>query len=57
MLPVVEDSAVGVTGAVAAGMTVFGYAELMSAQKLEAAGAHHVFTRMTELPDLIANYG
>ena len=53
---VIEDSPVGVTGAIAAVMTVFGYAELMSAQKLEAAGAHHVFTQMSDLPDLIINY-
>ena len=50
---VIEDSAVGVTGAVAAGMTVFGYAELMSENRLRAAGAHHVFDRMENLPSLI----
>ncbi len=49
---VVEDSPTGVTGAVAAGMTVFGYAELMPEEKLLAAGAHHVFSDMAELPSL-----
>ncbi len=49
---VVEDSPVGVTGAVAAGMRVFGYAELMPAEKLLAAGAHQVFGDMTLLPNL-----
>jgi len=51
---VVEDSPIGVTGAVAAGMRVFGFAELMPAERLHAAGAHRVFERMHDLPDLIA---
>ena len=46
---VIEDSPVGVTGAVAAGMMVFGYAELMPENKLRAAGAHRVFDRMEQL--------
>ncbi len=53
---VVEDSPIGVTGAVAAGMNVFGFAELMPAHKLHASGAHQVFDRMHDLPDLIANH-
>jgi len=52
---VVEDSPIGVAGAVAAGMRVFGFAELMPAERLREAGAHHVFTRMRDLPALIAS--
>lgn len=53
---VIEDSPIGVTGAVAAGMTVFGYAELMPELKLRAAGAHHIFDRMEKLPGLTSSY-
>lgn len=50
---VVEDSPVGVEGASAANMTVFGYSELMDADHLLAAGAQCTFSRMSELPGLI----
>ncbi len=55
---VVEDTVVGVTAGVAAGATVFAYSPATSthvdAQELLQAGAHHIFTRMTALPDLLA---
>ena len=51
---VVEDTPLGVTGARAAGMHAFGFAELMPARKLEAAGADLVFDRMPDLPALIS---
>jgi HAD superfamily hydrolase (TIGR01509 family) len=50
---VVEDSPLGVEGGVAAGMTVFGYSELMSKQRLLDAGAHHTFDDMALLIDEI----
>lgn len=53
---VIEDSPVGVMGAVAAGMKVFGFAELMPAHRLHASGAHIVFDRMHDLPRLIDNH-
>jgi HAD superfamily hydrolase (TIGR01509 family) len=49
---VIEDSASGVRGAVAAGMTVYGYAADEDANALAAAGAR-VFTAMDELPALL----
>lgn len=51
---VIEDSAVGVQAGAAAGMTVFGFAAMSDPDALRAAGAAHVFTRMDELPDLLA---
>ena len=53
---VIEDSPVGVQGAIAAGMTVFGYAELMNANKLLAAGAHLIFDKMGNLFPVINAY-
>jgi HAD superfamily hydrolase (TIGR01509 family) len=51
---VIEDSRTGVEGAVAAGMTAYGYAgePYTDAAELTAAGAH-VFTDMRELPALL----
>lgn len=52
---VIEDSVPGVTAAVAAGMKVFGYAALISAEQLEAEGAT-AFNDMRDLPDLLLQY-
>ena len=50
---VVEDTAIGVQAGVAAGMTVFGYAALTKAERLQKAGASHVFNHMKMLPELL----
>jgi HAD superfamily hydrolase (TIGR01509 family) len=50
---VIEDTVSGVTAARAAGMTVYGYASLTSAEKLTEAGAHMTFAHMRELEDLL----
>jgi beta-phosphoglucomutase-like phosphatase (HAD superfamily) len=55
---VIEDSVPGVTGAVAAGMTVLGFhggshCRPDTGGKLRAAGATSVFADMRQLPDLI----
>ncbi len=50
---VIEDTAVGVTAGLAAGMTVFGFAAMTEPDALRAAGAAHVFARMEELPELL----
>ncbi len=50
---VVEDTPIGVTAGVAAGMKVLGYAGMMSAERLKDAGASEVFTDMRLLPELI----
>lgn len=51
---VIEDSVNGVLAGVAAGMTVFGFAGLVPAEKLVAAGAGYTFSDMRELPALLA---
>jgi len=56
---VIEDSTPGVTGAIAAGMTVLGFVggghcRPGHAAMLEAAGAAETFADMRQLPDLIA---
>ena len=53
---VIEDSPLGVQGGVSAGMTVFGYADLIHKQKLIDSGAHHIFTEMGNLANEIAIY-
>lgn len=50
---VVEDSPLGVLGAYTAGMTVIGYAELVSPERLAAAGAVHCVHDMRELMSFI----
>ena len=50
---VIEDTPTGVQAGVAAGMTVFGFCALTPKQRLVAAGAHHTFERMRDLPDLL----
>ncbi|GAB1342967.1 HAD family hydrolase [Gemmatimonas sp.] len=52
---VVEDSPLGVLGAFTAGMTVIGYAELVSPERLMAAGAAHTVHDLRELLSLISH--
>jgi HAD superfamily hydrolase (TIGR01509 family) len=56
---VIEDSVAGITGAVAAGMAVFGFCggshcRPGHSETLRAAGAHLTFSDMRQLPALIA---
>jgi beta-phosphoglucomutase-like phosphatase (HAD superfamily) len=50
---VIEDSVNGVLAGCAAGMTVFGFAGLVPAVDLAAAGALRTFSHMRELPALL----
>jgi HAD superfamily hydrolase (TIGR01509 family) len=54
---VIEDSPTGVQAGVAAGMTVFGFAAQTPVERLAKAGAHTIFTDMTQLPELLASPG
>ena len=53
---VIEDSPLGVEGGVTAGMTVFGYTQLMDEERLLGAGAHHTFKEMGNLTNEISYY-
>ncbi len=50
---VIEDTPTGITAARAAGMTAYGYAAMTPADRLRQAGAHAVFSVMSELPALL----
>jgi len=54
---VVEDTVTGATAGVAAGATVFAYLPATTAHvdaaELRRTGAHHIFTDMAQLPDLL----
>lgn len=50
---VIEDSALGVQGARAAGMRVIGYADLMPAERLLTAGADHIVHAMEDAVPLL----
>lgn len=53
---VIEDSPMGVRGGVSAGMSVFGYTELMDEKRLVDAGAHHTFRSMGNLANEIKRF-
>lgn len=54
---VVEDTPTGVAAGVAAGMVVFGYSALTPARRLSDAGAHYIFSKMSELSPLLGEHG
>jgi HAD superfamily hydrolase (TIGR01509 family) len=51
---VVEDTPTGVRSGIAAGMYVYGFAANTPAHRLSTAGAHQIFSDMTDLPQLLA---
>lgn len=53
---VIEDTPTGVRGGVSAGMTVFGYSELMPATRLIEAGAKLTFDSMDKLLSHISEF-
>jgi len=53
---VIEDSINGVLAGCAAKMTVFGFAGLVPASDLAAAGAARCFTAMSQLPALLVSF-
>ena len=50
---VIEDTEVGVSAAVAAGMRVYAYTGTMGGSRLLQAGAERVFDNMQQLPALM----
>jgi beta-phosphoglucomutase-like phosphatase (HAD superfamily) len=53
---VVEDTAIGVRAGAAAGMTVFGNAELTAPSRLVDAGAALTFREMSMLPEIVRSW-
>ena len=53
---VAEDSPAGIRAARAAGMRVFGFAAMTPAPRLIEAGAHVIFSKMSDLPRLLEQH-